>query len=92
MRLIKNYTPPTPEDLEQLKTSLGLSNRDMADLADVSSSSQFRKYLSSSDPRKMSAVTLFYIASQLCLTPEQINTVLDRMTMIGADIDASIPE
>ncbi|PRD13670.1 transcriptional regulator [Pantoea coffeiphila] len=92
MRLIKKYIPPSPQALEKLKLSLGLSNKDMADLADVSSSGQFRKYLSNSDPRKMSAVTLFYIASQLCLTPEQIDTVLNRMTEIGAEIDTARPE
>lgn len=57
----------------------------------MSSSGQFRKYLSS-DPRRMSASTLFYIAYQLCLASEQIDAVLKRMVEIGADIDATFPD
>ncbi|EAS4321028.1 XRE family transcriptional regulator, partial [Salmonella enterica] len=54
MRLIKDYTPPTPEDLNQLKETLGYTGAQMADLAGVASNSQWRKYTGGESPRAMS--------------------------------------
>ncbi|EIV9015583.1 XRE family transcriptional regulator, partial [Salmonella enterica] len=54
MRLIKDYTPPTPEDLNQLKEKLGYTGAQMADLAGVASNSQWRKYTGGESPRAMS--------------------------------------
>lgn len=59
MRLINEYTPPTPDDLENLKTELGYTGTQMADLAGVASNSQWRKYTGGAEPRAMSPHILF---------------------------------
>ncbi|ELA6496104.1 helix-turn-helix transcriptional regulator [Salmonella enterica] len=86
MRLIEDYTPPTPEDLEALKESLGYTGNQMADLAGVASNSQWRKYTGGAEPRAMSPHILFFMAAQLSLKPEEIKHVLNKMEEIGAHI------
>ncbi|EAS4843976.1 helix-turn-helix transcriptional regulator, partial [Salmonella enterica] len=73
MRLIKDYTPPTPEDLNQLKETLGYTGAQMADLAGVASNSQWRKYTGGESPRAMSPHILFFMAAQLTLSEDDIN-------------------
>ncbi|EBK6266594.1 XRE family transcriptional regulator, partial [Salmonella enterica] len=73
MRLIKDYTPPTPEDLNQLKETLGYTGAQMANLAGVASNSQWRKYTGGESPRAMSPHILFFMAAQLTLSEDDIN-------------------
>ncbi|EBB1584926.1 helix-turn-helix transcriptional regulator, partial [Salmonella enterica] len=75
MRLIKDYTPPTPEDLNQLKETLGYTGAQMANLAGVASNSQWRKYTGGESPRAMSPHILFFMAAQLTLSEDDINKI-----------------
>ena len=86
MSLIKEYKPPSADDLAALKDELGLTGNAMADLAGVSSNSQWRKYTGGESPRAMSQHILFYLAAQLALSPEQLDLVLKKMAEIGAQI------
>lgn len=84
MRLINDYTPPSPDDLNRLKDELGYTGNQMADLAGVASNSQWRKYTGGESPRAMSPHILFYMAAQLALTPEELDRVISKMQQIGA--------
>ncbi|EPC4969408.1 XRE family transcriptional regulator, partial [Salmonella enterica] len=84
MRLIKDYTPPTPEDLNQLKETLGYTGAQMANLAGVASNSQWRKYTGGESPRAMSPHILFFMAAQLTLSEDDINKIIDKMIEVGA--------
>ncbi len=84
MRLINEYTSPTPEDLELLKSDLGFTGTQMADLAGVASNSQWRKYTGGAEPRAMSPHILFFIAAQLVLSEGELNNILEKMHEIGA--------
>ncbi|HGE8298056.1 XRE family transcriptional regulator [Serratia marcescens] len=86
MRLINEYTPPTPDDLENLKTELGYTGTQMADLAGVASNSQWRKYTGGAEPRAMSPHILFFVSAQLALSECDLSKVLDKMKEIGAGI------
>lgn len=84
MRLINEYTPPAPDDLERLKSELGYTGNQMADLAGVASNSQWRKYTGGAEPRAMSPHILFFIAAQLTLSKGELDKVIDKMHEIGA--------
>ncbi|EGT5658623.1 transcriptional regulator [Citrobacter braakii] len=86
MRLINDYAPPTPEDLNQLKEQLGYTGTQMADLAGVASNSQWRKYTGGESPRAISPHILFFIAAQLTLDKNELNEVLNKMREIGAKL------
>ncbi len=86
MRLIKDYIPPSPEDLNELKDSLAYTGTQMADLAGVASNSQWRKYTGGESPRAMSPHILFYMAAQLALSNEELDKVVAKMIEIGASI------
>ncbi|MFY0403335.1 XRE family transcriptional regulator [Pantoea dispersa] len=86
MRLIKEYSPPTTDDLTRLKDELGYTGNQMADLAGVASNSQWRKYTGGESPRDMSPHILFFMAAQLALSEEDLNKVLKKMQDIGAEI------
>lgn len=86
MRLINEYTSPTPKDLDKLKTELGYTGTQMADLAGVASNSQWRKYTGGAEPRAMSPHILFFMAAQLALSSEEIERVIGKMKNIGAGI------
>lgn len=86
MRLINDYTPPTPEDLEALKEQLGYTGNQMADLAGVASNSQWRKYTGGVAPRAMSPHILFFIAAQLALNENEIEKILIKMQALGAEL------
>jgi len=85
MRLINEYTPPSPEDLEKLKAELGYTGNQMADLAGVASNSQWRKYTGGESPRAMSPHILFYMAAQLALSEDELASVVKKMQEIGAE-------
>ncbi|CAM7226646.1 helix-turn-helix domain-containing protein [Citrobacter sedlakii] len=84
MRLINDYTPPTPDDLNRLKEQLGYTGTQMADLAGVASNSQWRKYTGGESPRAMSPHILFFMAAQLALSDKELTAVLKKMQEIGA--------
>ncbi|WP_312269408.1 XRE family transcriptional regulator [Pseudescherichia sp.] len=84
MRLINDYTPPTPNDLNRLKDDLGYTGNQMADLAGVASNSQWRKYTGGETPRAMSPHILFYMAAQLALSNDDLQRVIKKMQDIGA--------
>ncbi|HGM4764572.1 TPA: XRE family transcriptional regulator [Serratia marcescens] len=90
MRLINGYIPPTPAELEQLKTLLGYTGTQMAELAGVTSSSQWRKYTGGASPRTMTPHILFFIAAQLALNNDDLSKVIDKMKSIGAAIDKNL--
>lgn len=86
MRLINEYTPPTTEDLERLKSELGYTGNQMAYIAGVASNSQWRKYTGGAEPRAMSPHILFFMAAQLALSDDELDRVIKKMADIGAVI------
>ncbi|TNV16117.1 XRE family transcriptional regulator [Buttiauxella sp. B2] len=86
MRLINDYTPPSPDDLECFKSELGFTGNQMAELAGIASNSQWRKYTGGESPRAMSPHILFYMAAQLSLNSDDLNKIIKKMKEIGADI------
>ena len=84
-----HYTPPTPAELEQLKTDLGLSSGEMAELFGLASGRQWRRYLSTdpSNRRDMGMHMLFFAMARTELDADTIARVLDRMRKVGAKID-----
>jgi hypothetical protein len=86
MRLIDDYTPPTPDDLNKLKESLNYTGNQMADLAGVASNSQWRKYTGGENPRAMSPHILFFIAAQTILNEKELKRITDKMKDIGAGL------
>lgn len=87
MRLINDYVPPAPEELNKLKEELGYTGTEMADLAGVASNSQWRKYTGGESPRAMSPHILFFMAAQLALSDKELTAVINKMREIGARID-----
>ncbi|HDS4345656.1 TPA: XRE family transcriptional regulator [Enterobacter hormaechei subsp. steigerwaltii] len=85
-RLINEYEAPTPEDLQRLKLELGRNGTQMADIAGLADGATWRKYTGGAKPRNLSAASLFYLAAQLTLTPEQLDSVIHKMRDIGAKI------
>lgn len=81
------YTAPTAEDLNDLKTELGLSSAKMAELASVSAGNQWRKYTSGAEPRDLNMHMLFFIAARLALTPDELERVTKKMRQIGASVE-----
>ena len=86
MKLINDYRPPAPADLNRLKDKLGYTGNQMADLAGVASNSQWRKYTGGESPRAMSPHILFYMAAQLALSDDELGRVIKKMQDIGASI------
>lgn len=66
---------------------LGCTNSQMAVLAGVKDGNQWRKYTGSNPSRTMSATTLFYLAAQLSLSPDEFDRVMGEMRNLGADIE-----
>ncbi|UTL84020.1 XRE family transcriptional regulator [Serratia marcescens] len=86
MRLINEYTPPSPNELEKLKSHLGYTGTQMAELAGVASNSQWRKYTGGTEPRAMSPHILFFMSAQLTLSEDELSRVVNKMKDIGAII------
>ncbi|CAG4889247.1 XRE family transcriptional regulator [Paraburkholderia gardini] len=86
-----HYKPPTPDDLERLRTRLGKSSGGMAELFGVANGRQFRRYLSANENNKrdVSAYMLFFAMARLELSAEAIERILARMRQAGAKIDLS---
>ena len=85
---ITHYTAPTTDDLVALKEHLGLTGAQMADLAALGGSHQWRKYTGGQSPREMGVHMLFFIAAQLTLTDAELDKVFDKMRDIGADVQS----
>jgi transcriptional regulator with XRE-family HTH domain len=83
-----HYLAPTPEDLQQLKESLGLTGNQMAELAGVAGGQQWRKYTGGQQVRELSLHMLFFMAARLVLKPAELARVTAEMQSIGASVDA----
>ncbi|KPD17275.1 hypothetical protein ADM96_20470 [Burkholderia sp. ST111] len=90
-----HYKPPRPEDIERLKTELGLTGTQMAELFGVAGDRAFRRYTSRSDSTKnkrdLGAYMLFFAMARLVLKPKDIEAVLAKMREAGAEIDLNAP-
>ncbi|MHC9003534.1 XRE family transcriptional regulator [Enterobacter adelaidei] len=84
MTAITNYIAPSASDLAKLKTELGFTGAQMAELAGVSSNSQWRKYTCGEIPRPISSHILFFTAAQLVLNESEMDKILKKMKDIGA--------
>ncbi|SFU47666.1 transcriptional regulator [Xenorhabdus koppenhoeferi] len=87
MRLIENYIPPSTNDLADLKFRLQFTGQQMAELAGVSNSNQWRKYTGGGKPRDLNLHILFFIAAQLTLDDENLSRILNEMNKLGAEFD-----
>ena len=87
------YTPPTPDQVEQLKKELGYDGNQMAELFGVVGNRAFRRYTSKSpidkNKRDVGMHMLFFAMARLELSPEDIERVLARMRKAGATVDLS---
>ena len=81
------YTPPTPADLQRLKSELDRTGEEMAELFGVAGGQQWRKYTGGAQPREMAPQMLFFGVARLVLSEADFARVLDRMREIGAEID-----
>lgn len=80
------YTPPTPEDLRELKSRLGYTGEQMADLFGLAGNNQWRKYTGGTEPRPMSLPMLF-LAGALLNRTATVDQVFDWCRSVGAAID-----
>lgn len=87
MKKITHYEPPSADDLSALKAELGLKGWQMASLAGVADSNQWRKYTGGAAPRRASVHMLFFLAARLELGDEQLEMVYRRMRAFGAELD-----
>lgn len=92
MRLINDYVPPTPDELNKLKEQLGYTGTQMAALAGVASNSQWRKYTGGESPRAISPHILFFMAAQLALKDAELDKILHKMQEIGANVSIESPK
>jgi hypothetical protein len=84
---ITTYVAPSPDDLGELKTRLNLTGAQMAELAALGGSHQWRKYTGGQAPREMNIHMLFFIAAQLTLSGDELKAVVDKMREIGANVE-----
>jgi hypothetical protein len=81
------YTAPTAEDFQRLKSELGRTGEQMAELFGVAGGQQWRKYTGGVAPREMSPQMLFFGAARLALSGDELERVLAKMREIGAQIE-----
>lgn len=87
MKRISTYIPPSPANLAGLKTRLGFTSQQMADLSGLSQGSHWRRYTGGADPRSISLQMHFYMAALLTLTESELARVLTTMGEHGAEIE-----
>lgn len=87
MKKVRNYTPPSTDDLADLKASLGKTGDAMADLAGLGGSHQWRKYTGGKQPRALSAQMAFFMAARLALGEDELDRVYHEMRKMGARFD-----
>lgn len=92
MKTIRNYVAPSTDDLATLKQELGMTGEQMAELAAVAGSNQWRKYTGGREPRSVGPHMLFWIAARLSLTEVQMETVLKKMEALGATFEFAEPQ
>ena len=80
------YTAPTAEDFQRLKSELGHTGEQMAELFAVAGGQQWRKYTGGITPREMSPQMLFFGVARLVLSDGEFERVLAKMREIGAEI------
>ncbi|MBB3004345.1 transcriptional regulator with XRE-family HTH domain [Paraburkholderia tropica] len=80
------YSPPSPEDLRELKNRLGYTGEQMADLFGLAGNNQWRKYTGGVEPRPMSLPMLFLAGAMLNRTAT-VDQVFDWCRSVGAVID-----
>lgn len=86
-----HYEPPSAEQVEQLKKSLEMDGKEIADLFGISDRRAFRRYTArdakDKNKRQISAYMLFFAMARLELSAEAIERILARMRQAGATID-----
>lgn len=87
--MIKNYTPPTTEDLKKLKNEMMFTGNQMAEFCGLSGGNQWRKYTGGITPRTMNQHILFFVAAQLALDEKELNRILTKMQNLGAIISTN---
>lgn len=92
MKTLRNYKEPSTEDLSDLKQMLGLTGEQMAELAAVAGSNQWRKYTGGKEPRSVGPHMLFWIAARLQLSEKEFEAVLTKMRELGATFDFCEPQ
>ena len=84
MKTLRNYVAPSTEDLAALKARLSMTGEQMAELAAVAGSNQWRKYTGGHTPRS--------VGPRMELSDEQFGAVLAKMRELGAAFDFSEPQ
>jgi hypothetical protein len=87
MKRIESYSPPSAEDLGQLKKDLGYTSQQMADLVGLAQGGQWRKYTGANNQRDLGANMHFYMAALLTLTDDELGRVYATMREHGAAVD-----
>ncbi|AVA33376.1 transcriptional regulator [Cupriavidus metallidurans] len=87
MKTLRNYVAPSTDDLAALKMQLAMTGDQMAELAAVAGSNQWRKYTGGREPRSVGPHMLFWIAARLQLSEEELAAVLAKMRELGASFD-----
>lgn len=87
MKRIKSYAPPSVEDLLRLKSDLGFTSPQMADLSGLAQGGQWRKYTGGEKPRSMGMQMHFYMAALLTLTDDELSRVISKMADQGATVE-----
>ncbi|WP_042295878.1 helix-turn-helix domain-containing protein [Paraburkholderia bannensis] len=82
------YTPPSPQNLRDLKERLNLSGKQMADLFGLASAQQWHKYCGGSEPREMSLPMLF-LAGAVVNPDATVVEVFEWCRQVGASVDMS---
>lgn len=85
-RFPMTYDPPSPADMLNLKRRLGLSSAQMAELFALAGGNQWRKYQGGAAPREVGLTMLFFAASRLTLSEEEMSRVLACMQEMGARV------
>ncbi|MEA9996441.1 XRE family transcriptional regulator [Pseudomonas sp. AA4] len=87
MKRIEYYAPPSAEDLARLKTALGFTSIQMADLAGLAKGSQWRKYTGRTEDRTMGLHMHFYMAALLTLSDADLARIATTMREQGAAVE-----
>lgn len=87
MKRIKSYVPPSVGDLLRLKSDLGFTSPQMADLSGLAQGGQWRKYTGGEKPRSMGMQMHFYMAALLTLSDDELLRVINKMGEQGAAIE-----
>lgn len=87
MKRIAHYGPPSTENLAHLKSQLGFTGSQMADLAGLAQGAQWRKYTGGIEPRSLGSHMHFYMAALLTLSDDELGRVVATMRDHGASVE-----